>query len=118
MRVQIKATNLDLTSSIEEYARKRVAAFEKFLSSEDLVSVELARTTRHHKSGDIFKAEIFLRDSGKEYYAVSEKEDLYAAIDDVKDEIVREIKSYKGKMRTLFRRGGARVKNFIKRLKG
>ena len=120
MRVQIKATGLFLTPSIEEYARKKVATLEKYLSSKDpenaLVSIEIGKTTNHHKSGEIFKAEIFLRESGKEYYVVSEKTDLYEAIDDVRDEIIREITSWKGRARTIFRKGGAKIKNLIKRL--
>ena len=122
MRVQIKATSIELSPSIEEYARKRVESLEKYFKKDNpediLVSVEVAKTTRHHKSGDIFKAEIFVRAKGKEYYALSEKEDLYSAIDDVKDEIEREVSSWKDKSRTLFRRGGARIKNIIKSLAG
>ena|SRR3990167_4422859 len=119
MRLQIKATGISLTSSIEEYVNKKISLIEKHISSLDtdaLVSVEVARTTRHHKSGDIFKAEIRVRAGGKEYYAASEKEDLYVAIDDVKDEIVRELVSSKDKSATLLRRGGAKMKEIIKRL--
>ena len=116
MRVQIKATGLSLSDAIEEYVEKKVGALSKYLNEDELVSVEVGKTTRHHKSGEIFKAEIFIRGGGKEYYAISEKEDLYAAIDDVKDEMVREITSSKDKTKTLLRRGGARIKNLIKRL--
>ena len=119
MRVQIKATVIELTPAIEEYARKRLESLEKYFRSEDpdsvWASVEVAKTTRHHKSGDVFKAEIFLRANGKEYYAVSEEEDLYTAIDNVKDRLGHEVSSWKERSKTLFRKGGARVKNLIKR---
>jgi ribosomal subunit interface protein len=119
MRLQIKATGITLTPSIEEYVSKKIDMIDKHISSLDadaLVSVEVGRTTLHHKSGDIFKAEIKVRANGREYFAVSEKPDLYEAIDDVKDEMTRELVSKKQKGITLLRRGGARVKMLIKRL--
>ena len=70
MRLQIKATGISLTPSIEDYVNKKTAMLEKHLRSLDsdaLVSVEVAKTTRHHKSGDIFKAEIKVRAGGKDY---------------------------------------------------
>jgi ribosome-associated translation inhibitor RaiA len=47
-----------------------------------------------------------------------EKEDLYAAIDEVKDEIVREVTGGKKKRETLIRKGGAKIKSIIKKLTG
>ena len=119
MRLQIKATGITLTPSIEDYVSKKIAMIEKHISSLDadsLVSVEVARTTLHHKSGDIFKAEVKIRANGKDYYAVSEKPDLYVAIDDVKDAVTRELVSNKERGQTLIRRGGAKIKMLIKRL--
>lgn len=118
MKVQIKATGIELIDSIEDYVNKKVGHLEKYFRDPDsaIISVEVARTTRHHKSGDIFKAEILIRAGGKEYYALSEKNDLYAAIDDAKDEAARELVSFKEKGKTLLRKGGAKFKNLIKRL--
>ena len=108
------------TPSIEDYVNKKTAMLEKHLRSLDsdaLVSVEVAKTTRHHKSGDIFKAEIKVRAGGRNYYASAEKPDLYAAIDDVKDEMQRELANSKEKSGTLLRRGGAKIKAMLKRLR-
>jgi len=45
-------------------------------------------------------------------------EDMYAAIDKVKDELVHVLESEHKKHLTLFRRGGAKIKNMIKGLSG
>lgn len=88
---------------------------EKFFHEEEvLVNVEVGRTTKHHKSGDIFRAEIHITASGEEYYSAAEKDDLYAAIDEVKDEIVHELTSKRKRALRLFRRGGAKIKNLLK----
>ncbi|MEK7115615.1 MAG: ribosome-associated translation inhibitor RaiA [Patescibacteria group bacterium] len=117
MQIKIKATNLALTPSISDYAKKRVEMLEKFIaegSENALIKVEVGKTTQHHKRGEIFRAEINASIPPGEFRAVSEKEDLYAAIDDAKEEIEREIISYKDKKRTLFRRGASAVKDIVK----
>jgi len=115
MRTNIKATGITLTPSISDYIEKKINMLEKFFSGEEvLVNVEVGRTTKHHKSGDIFRAEIHLTAGGEEYYSVAETEDLYAAIDEVKDEIVHKLTSSRRKTYHLLRRGGAQIKNLLK----
>lgn len=118
MKINIKATNIGLSDSVREYAEKKIEALEKFLSSENeiLANIEIGKSNKHHKTGDIFKAEVHLKSNGKEFYSVSEKEDLYAAIDDVKEEIMREITSKKKKTISMIRKGGAHIKYFIKQI--
>ena len=114
--VNIKATNFSLTPSIEDYVQKKVASLEKFLKNTEstLVNVEVGKTTRHHKSGDVFRAEIHIQAAGEEFYATIDKDDLYAAIDEVRDEVVREMTSSRKKALRLLRKGGQKIKNFLK----
>jgi len=118
MRLNTKATNITLTPDIQEYLEKRVEAIGKIIDLNNptlLIETELARTTEHHQSGDIFMAEINLTYEGEHFRAVSETGDLYSAIDDMRDEIVKSLRSFKGKKRSLLRRGGASIKSFIKK---
>lgn len=117
MRIQTKAANITLTPEIHAYLEKRLNQFNKLVerAQEVVAEVELGKTTQHHRSGDVFRTEINLTVAGKFYRAVSETSDLYASIDDAKDEIVREIKAARGKQRTLMRRGAGKVKDFIKK---
>ncbi len=117
MNISYKTKDMEMTPAIQEYADKRLSALEKFVSRNDeSVScvVELGKTTRHHKSGDVFRAEVQLHIAGRDLYAVSEKDDLYAAIDEVKDEIVQQVTSYRDKSTTLVRKGALRIKNMMK----
>ena len=125
MKINIIATGIELTPAISDYVDKKVAALEKYLppqASEDaastdiLAQVEIGKSTNHHKSGEIFKAEIHITGGGLDYYAVEETEDLYASIDKVKDEIAQEIRRVKGKQNALARRGAQMAKNMMKRL--
>lgn len=117
MKINIKATGIELTPSISEYVHSKISTLEKYVTNPDAVAqVEVGRTTQHHKSGDIFKAEVHVTGDGLDLYAVAEHSDLYAAIDQVKDEIVRNTVSEKSKRQTLTRRGGQMVKDMMRGL--
>jgi len=119
MKINTKATGISLTPSISEYIDKKVMMLEKFFHNIDevLINIEVGKTTKHHKSGDFFRAEIQIVTNGQTYYAVSETDDLYASIDKVKDEMAQELSSKKRKTVRLFRRGGAKIKELLKNWK-
>ena len=119
MNIKTRAINFDLTDAINDYINKKLTPLEKFTggSSEVLCEVEIGRTTNHHNSGEIFKAEVNMFVSGSsQIYAVSEQADLYSAIDLVKDDVERQLVSEKSKKETLFRRGAGKIKNLLKSL--
>jgi|SRR3989344_349063 len=117
MNIKLHSKNFDITPSISDYITKKISSLEKFLRVKDgaLCEVEIGRTTQHHKSGDIFRAEVNIIEVGsKQVYAVAEEADLYTAIDVVRDEAERVIVSKKNKRFTMIRRGGAVIKNILK----
>lgn len=115
MKINIKATNIELTSAINDYVNKRLEAIEKFVDEgKGHVYVEVAKTTNHHKQGELYKAEFNIKIEDKNYFTDSEKEDLYSAIDDAKEEIVKRIINTKKREKTLFRRGASKVKEIMK----
>lgn len=117
IKINIKATNIELTPDVREYVTKKVDLIEKYITVGDtsaMCDVEVGKTTMHHKTGDVFKAEIHLHVSGKYVYAVAEKSTLNSALDEVKDEIIKSLTSYKEKRKSLVRRGGALAKAMLK----
>ncbi len=119
MNIKIRSTNFELTPAIDEYVNRKISSLGKFLSAADttLCEVEIGKATMHHKSGDIFRAEVNMTPpGGPQIFAVAEESDLYKAIDVVRDEAEREIVSRKNKRNTLFRRGSTRLKNLLKRI--
>jgi ribosomal subunit interface protein len=120
MKINIKATGIDLTQAISDYVYKRLASMDKYLdkhnSGDAVAQVEVGKNTKHHKSGNIFRAEIHIIGANLDLYAVSEMEDLYAAIDVVRDEIIHNALQLKGKRETLARRGASMMKNMMKGL--
>lgn len=116
MKINIKATGIMLTEAIKNYVDKKISTLNKFLDNypDSVVQVEVGKSTGHHKSGDVFLAEVHITGQGLDIYARSEQPDLYASIDIVRDEISQKILSIKDKKDTLTRRGGRIIKEMMK----
>ena len=117
MKLNIKATKTTLTPSLREYIEKKLVALDKLIAGDNdlaMVRVEIGRTTNHHKKGEVYRAEIKISMGKTSLYAEASNEDIYAAIDDVKDEVMRELKSYKTKTSDKKKTGGRAVKKMIK----
>jgi ribosomal subunit interface protein len=122
MKTNIKAANITLTPSITDYVeRKLVQPIAKFIDANDtsvMADVEVEKTTRHHHTSDEnFRAEINLRIGKLNLRAEAENQDLFAAIDEVKDEIIRELTSSRKRQFKLLKRGGQKIKDMIRGLR-
>ncbi len=115
MNIIVKGSHLEVTSAIDEYLVKRLKGIEKFLDVNAKVEADLGKTTNHHKNGDIFRAELNISNNGEQTRVEAESEDLYSAIDMVKDEAQNALISKKDKRQSLFRRGAGKLKNMFRR---
>ena len=116
MKINIKATGIQLTPAISSYVEKKVGSLEKYVSGvpEVMAQVEVGKSTQHHKTGNVFRAEVHLIGPGLDQYAFEETPDLYASIDKVKDEIIRKLTASKGKRFALARKGAKAVKDMMR----
>lgn len=118
MKINIKATNVELTPAITEYLDKRLQPIERLLGDDDgaKIYVEVGKTTNHHKTGEFFKAEFNLMTKGQNFYIVSEERDITTAIDTAKDKLYSDLTRSKDKRVHVVRKGALKVKNFLKGL--
>jgi ribosomal subunit interface protein len=117
LRVKYKATGLTMTPEIKAYVAKKLVAIERQLNPKDTSvygEIELERTTRHHRQGQIFRTEMNLFVQGVQYRVETTGENLYPAIDAMKDDLLRELKQIKGKKVAQARRGAARAKKMLR----
>ena len=117
MTIRVKSTNMEITGAIQSYLEKKIKILEKYVDPNDtsaLCDVEIGKTTAHHRSGDIFKAELNLHIAHKDFYTVSQRDDLYAAIDEAKDEMANILAHEKDKRISLLKRGGQKIKKIIR----
>ncbi len=122
MKIKLQGKNLELTDSIKEHILKNISNLEKLLSSleqsgaEAVVSFEVSKNTKHHKSGEMFHSDCHITVNGEKYYSGSDKEDLYQAIDEVRETLFREISKKRDREQTLFKRGALSIKKMLKGL--
>ncbi len=113
---------MELTPAIHDYVIKRVTNLGKLLSQieeksgEILVRFNVSKTTKHHKEGEVFEADCSINIKGENFYANVVMEDLYQAIDEVKEKLFNDIEKNKDRKQTLFRRGASSVKKMLKGL--
>ena len=116
----IKATHIEHTNAIDAYLAKRLRELESILEPKEqseVARIDIGKTSKHHKDGiDLFYAEITFHVKGKDFRAVAKAGDLYAAIDKMRDDIVREVTRYHDRMRTRQKEGGREIKKRMKRL--
>jgi ribosomal subunit interface protein len=120
MQINLQSKNIELTEEIKDYVLKRVTNLEKLLSNietkkgEALVNFEVTRTTKHHKAGEIFHADCTINIAGQKFYGSSDHEDLFSAIDEVKNTLFNDIQKNKDRKQTLYKRGALSVKKMLK----
>ncbi|MEK7132476.1 MAG: HPF/RaiA family ribosome-associated protein [Patescibacteria group bacterium] len=119
MDIRIKTTNYELTTEVRDYLDGRVRALEKFLGRDAGLTrceVEVGRDAGRPRHGrNIWFAEIIVIIPGRDrVYAKNNSESVNGAIDDVKEEVERQILRSRGLHRRFLRKGGAILKNIIR----
>lgn len=110
---------MEMTDAIQTYALEKMRMLEKYGAGNDTsakLTVELSKTTNHHAHGDVFQAEARLHIKGKETTLKTTQDDLYKAIDILKDMLTRELVQHTSKQRSVFRRSAHKVKALFKKL--
>ena len=122
MKINFQGKNMEITPAIHDYIIKRVTNLGKLLdkieetTGEVLVVFNVAKTTNHHKAGEVFHADCSVETNRGNYFSSADKEDLYEAVDAVKESIFREISKTKEKKNALFHRGARKLKEMAKGL--
>jgi ribosomal subunit interface protein len=113
----IKTTNFEMTPDVQAYLDEKLATLDKYIEKDDesvKCDVEIGKTTEHHQSGSIFMVEVNVSLGKKLLRAVANEESVFAAIDAVKDEISKSLRRNKDKELSMLRRGGAKIKEFLR----
>ncbi len=117
IKTNFKGTNIELTEAMKDYAEKKMEKVYKHIENspdtEVIADIELGKEISDQQTGEIFMAEANLRIAGEFYRAVADKEDLYAAIDEMRDELVMQLNKDKGRKRELRRKGGEKIKDML-----
>jgi putative sigma-54 modulation protein len=98
MKITIKATNLNLTPEIKKAIEEKIGTLDKFIlhiGTPVEAFVEVAIETRHHQKGKIYYAEATIKVPGEIIRSEAREENIYKAINTVKDELRALLKKHK-----------------------
>lgn len=112
MIVSIHTTNIEATPAIKLYVEKKIASIAKFNEQIIGISADLGLLSKHHSKGKIYYAELTISLPRKKVRVVKEAEDLYKAIDKVRDHMKVELKEVKEKRATRDRKALRKTKEY------
>jgi ribosomal subunit interface protein len=128
MKINILTKNIKLTPALKDFIEEKINSLEKFakiLQNKEYFNhlpsgakvekkepsltfgkrkprieawVEISKESGHHKKGSLFSAECQMRFPKKSIRSTAQSENLKLAINEVKDELQRELKEYKEKL--------------------
>jgi len=101
MKINLKASHIELTDAIKEYVQTKVDMLEKYLGDTQVINCdfEVAKSVGGQNKGEIYRAEINLEIPGELLRVDKTEVDLYKAIDKVKDHMESIIISHREKLR-------------------
>lgn len=114
--IQYKSTNTEMISDLQDILELKMTSLEKYFSDEDNIKceVEFEKITSQ-ASGKIYRIEINLTVSGKLFRAESTETTFEEAIDEVRNELDKELRRSKKKQHTLLKKGGRAIKRMMRR---
>lgn len=120
MKIVVKTTNIELTPPLRNFIEEKINSLEKYYNHFDKETpkveayLEIGKETKHHKKGVIFLADCQLIFPEKVLKAVAKKENLKSAILEVKDELKRQLKGYKERLKAKTKRESRVLKKELK----
>lgn len=95
MTINISHRGFELTPAIKDYVEEKMQSLTKYSDVLQHMDVEVGLTNGHHQKGDIYMCKVVLEMEGKTMNVAREEEDLYKAIDKVRDHLRVELTDWK-----------------------
>lgn len=102
-KLNILCKDFELTEALESYAQEKCGSLDKYLSrySDVAYNLRLGKVAKSHNHGKIFYAEVSVHTAEKNFGGKVEAEDIYSALDLLRDEIAHNISHYNDKHRSV-----------------
>jgi ribosomal subunit interface protein len=116
MEIKYKISDITDEADARAYVEKKLAMLEKFMEDpkNSHWNVRIARE-ESSSTAHVFTAEATLQAPSKNFGATGKADSLYAAIDQLKDDIKTKMIKHKGKRVSMLRKGGRLAKKMLQR---
>ncbi|MBM3204938.1 ribosome-associated translation inhibitor RaiA [Candidatus Uhrbacteria bacterium] len=98
MTINIVHHGMEITPAIRGYVEEKMESLEKYAGDIQHVDVEVGRSTNHHQKGDVFECKAVMSVGGRVIRIQKEEQDLYKAIDKVRDHLRAELSDAKERL--------------------
>ncbi|MAZ56663.1 ribosomal subunit interface protein [bacterium] len=113
--INYKSTNTDLESSLQELVGTKLESLGKFIGDETDLRCEVEfEKVAPHKSGEVHRVEVNLWVGGTMFRAEATENSFEKAVDEVRDELNKELRRTKKKQDSLVRKGGRKIKEMLR----
>ncbi len=113
MNIALLGTGIDITEALRSKVYQEFEKLKKVLDPRVHIAVEIGKINKHHKRGDIYKAEAKIIEPKAEYFANFITQNLYTSITTLADELFEKVTKSKAKHRSLSKRGGGKIKQLL-----
>ncbi|MCB9810848.1 MAG: ribosome-associated translation inhibitor RaiA [Candidatus Nomurabacteria bacterium] len=108
-------TNVTVEEKLHDLVEQKFTSLEKYIGDETDLKCEVEfEKIASHNTGDIYRVEANLWLSGKMHRAEATKDTFENAIDEVKEELDRELNKDSSKRQTLMKKGGREIKEAMR----
>src|SRR3989344_2686617 len=101
MKIMLHGAHIELTPAIKTYVEEKLGGISEVLDPKhealSELRVEIGRPSQHHQHGNVFYAEANLKIGAMLYRATSNHEDVRTAINEVRDDLERQLQKNKTK---------------------
>jgi ribosomal subunit interface protein len=95
MTLNVTYTGIESTSAIAEYIDEKMQGLTKYFEGIKHIDVEVGKASNHHQKGDIFMCKAAVETLKEVIRIEKDEEELYKAIDKVRDHLRMELASLK-----------------------
>lgn len=116
MQTTFKATHEDILEQVRALVDKRFGSLDRVLakkSEQALLSLEVTRETKQ-QSGRVFHAAGHLVVDGEKYHADAWGDTVDSVTESVRNDLVREVRTKRGRAMRLLRKGGGTLKTLLR----
>jgi len=113
--IAIKATHIELDPTLTVLLTEKLQTLDKFLGEESDVRCEAEfEKIAPHQSGEIHRVEVNLWRAGALFRAEATERNFEAAIDEVRNELDKELRRANDKRDTMLKQGGRKIKEMMR----
>ena len=98
MTINITHRGAELTPAVKQYVEEKMESLQKYFDSIRHMDVEVGIINHHHQKGNIFECKAVVQVGGDVIRVEKDAEDLYKAIDKVKDHLRVELTDWKRRL--------------------